>query len=136
MVVCQICGLKEGEWQCSVCQRVVCTDHAVPTQQGVFCTDHAPQKNVQIQVQQKEPGKTSGGKDLRNLFITLLALTIGLALILFIGQSFIDTASSPGSPAEPLANIMKAYGALIIGGMGAFTALIGLAWLVARRSRV
>ena len=136
MVVCQICGLKEGEWQCSVCKRVICTDHAVPTKQGVFCTDDAPQKNNQAQAQAKKTGQTSSAKGLLSLFITLLALTIGLALIVFIGQSFIDAAASQSPVVEPFANAMKSGGILIIIGMGALTALIGVAWLVARRSRV
>lgn len=136
MVVCQMCGLKEGEWQCSVCQRIVCTDHAVPTSDGVFCTDHSPQKEVQTQTQEKKREQSSGARNLRSLFITLLALTVGLGLIVMIGQSFVDAMDFPGSIVGPFASAIRAGGMLIVGGIGAFTALIGLAWLVARRSRV
>ncbi len=131
---CQICGQKEGEWQCSVCGRVVCTDHAIPTPEGVFCAEHAPQKTGKAKEQAKG-GQTSGARALKTLFVTMVILTTGLAAIVLIGQSAISSDPS-ATQVLPFANAIKTAGNLIVGGVGAFTLLIGVAWLVARRSSV
>jgi hypothetical protein len=138
MAVCERCGKEEGEWQCQVCRRLIGENCARPTAQGVFCVDHVPVEGV------KPKAKTSmvsaGSGIMKSLFITMLFLTLGLGLIVMIGDFFINMIEVPtGAPgfAQDIINLItrvRGSGTLILLGMGALTAVLGIAWLSSRKA--
>jgi len=128
MVPCQRCGKGEAEWRCQTCGRVVDTACARTLPEGVFCLDHVP-KPGQKYVEKKEGG---GSKSLKQLFMTLLFLTIGLALIIFVGDYLLGATLGGLADTTGISKALRGAGWMIVYGMGGLTALIGLAWLATR----
>ena len=84
---CQRCGKKEGEYFCSVCNRVICSNCEVASGGKIYCLDDAPKKtpsNVPQQVKPKE------SRILKDLIFTDIALLIGITIIFFISNSVIS----------------------------------------------
>lgn len=125
MVPCQRCGKGEAEWRCQACGRVVDTACARTVPDGVFCLDHVPRQTAE----KKEGG---GSKALKQLFMTLLFLTGGLALIIFVGDYLLNATLSGLADTMGISKALKGTGWTIVYGMGGLTALIGLAWIVTR----
>lgn len=92
---CQRCGKNEGEYLCSVCNRIVCSDCKVVDNGKIYCLDHAPRK---AQGFEKEPiqGETvpqespKSLKILKELIYADLILLIGVATIYFISNFLIS----------------------------------------------
>jgi len=131
MVPCQRCGKGEAEWRCQTCGRVVDTACARPTQEGVFCADHLPGTGGKAAA--KKGGWSEGSKSLQQLFMTLLFLTLGLALIIFVGDIMIGRVL--GSLTGNVMNVdsLKSIAWIIVYGMGGLTAVIGVAWLFTKK---
>ncbi|NIO44756.1 MAG: hypothetical protein GTN36_04345 [Candidatus Aenigmarchaeota archaeon] len=106
---CERCGKVEGEYLCSVCKRVVCSDCKVVDKGKVFCADHAPKTiaptktpaPIQPPQSKKEP---TIFKILRELIYTFLILLIGIIIIFAISNYFISDLLS--SIAETVSDIL------------------------------
>jgi hypothetical protein len=131
MVLCQRCGKGEAEWQCKVCGRVVDTACARPTPDGVFCIDHVPMPGKEIKQTEKKQG--GGSNALKQLFVTLLSLTLGLALIIYVGDYMITRVLGEIGSNMGISESLKSTGWTIVYGMGGLTLLIGLGWLLTTR---
>ncbi|MEM5804766.1 MAG: hypothetical protein QXU82_02885 [Candidatus Aenigmatarchaeota archaeon] len=138
MAVCERCGKGEGEWRCQTCGKVVCENCARPTAQGVYCADHVP---TIIKGGGKAAALPSAGSSIfKSLFMMILFLTLGLGLIIIIGDFFIGMIQVPaGTPdfAQGIIDIIiriKGSGTLILLGMAALTALLGVAWYGSRKA--
>ncbi len=83
---CERCSRNEGEYLCSECKRVVCSDCKVINQGKVYCLDHSPVRPSQQNVQAKPPEF----KSLKEVIYADLALLIGLSVIFFISNSLIS----------------------------------------------
>lgn len=132
MAVCERCGKGEAEWQCKVCGRVVDTACARPTTDGVFCADHVPKPGETAKQAEKKEG--GGSKALRSLFLTLLFLTLGLALLIYVGDYLIGKTLAGIADTTGISDALKTSGWIIVYGMGGLTALIGLGWVATMRS--
>lgn len=86
---CQRCEKNEGEYLCSVCNRVVCSDCKVIDAGKVYCSDHAPKKEL---TQQKTKPKSF--KTLKRLIYTDLILLIGVIIIFIISNFYISNLLS------------------------------------------
>lgn len=115
---CAICGKQPGEWQCSVCGRLVCRAHARTVNGKVYCTEHAPQKPAL--------------KQLRTAIWTVAILLIGAGAITYIGEQFITAVPAVPFIQETL-NMMKTTGMLVVTGLGAILAVLVIAYLALRR---
>lgn len=128
-MICQRCGREEGEWRCSACGRIVCTDCTKTEKGKVYCLDHAPSS---ISKEKKEyPVGEEKGKPVKMLFYTVLILTIGLYAIVHIMERFMEGMSVP--EAMPFVEILKNTGMIIVYGMAGLTILLGIGYLIARR---
>ncbi len=85
---CQICKKKLGEYQCSVCKKLVCEDHHKTIDGKVYCTEHLP----------KEPGRKQG---IKKAIITVFILLVGVVSISYILEYYIG-ASPMFSDVAPL----------------------------------
>ena len=132
MVPCQRCGKGEAEWRCQTCGRVVDTACARPTPNGVFCVDHVPKPGETTKQEEKKEG--GGSKALKQLFMTLLFLTVGLALIIFVSDYLVSKTLAGLSDTTGFSQFLKTTGWMIVYGMGGLTVLIGLAWIATLRS--
>jgi len=82
---CKRCGKNEGEYLCSVCNRVVCSDCKVIEGGKVYCLDHVPKKEL---VQQETKPKSF--KTLKKLIYTDIILLIGVIIIFIISNFYIS----------------------------------------------
>ena len=138
MVACERCGRGEGEWRCQVCGKVVCENCARPTDKGVFCIDHVPIERSTGEIREKrKPGP--GAQVMKSLFMVMLALTLGLGLIVIIGDFFVNMIGIPSVDGGYGQNILdlivrvKGSGTLIVMGMVVITVLLGIGYIAARR---
>jgi len=127
---CERCGKREGEWQCQVCRRVICSQCARPTPGGVFCADDAPKKEVGSAPSERF-ARPEGSNPARTLFFTLLVLTLGVAGILFVADRFIFNTSI--AQVSGLVGTFKNVGTMIMAGLAALTALMFIAYMLTRR---
>lgn len=138
MPACERCGKGEAEWRCQVCGKIVCENCARPTDKGVFCADHVPIEKPRGEVKKKRE-ISAGAKAIKSIFIVMLVLTLGLGLIVSIGEVFISMVGIPtdAGPAQGIIDIIirvKGSGTLILVGMAIITALLGIAYIGARRA--
>lgn len=131
MPVCQRCGKGEAEWRCQVCGKIVCRGCARPMPEGVFCADHVPKEGEKVKEIKKKEVK--GSRALKQLFLMLLFLTGGLAVIVFVGDLLIGRILGGVPGTIEFAETLKRSGWIIVYGMSGLTALLGLAWLASRR---
>ncbi len=106
---CQRCGKNEGEYLCSVCNRVVCSDCKVIKNGKVYCLDDIPkvpeisssQSKEIVQNEVAQEGVTQSGatqerpkpkifKILKELIYTDLIFLIGVIIIYAISNFFIS----------------------------------------------
>ncbi len=90
---CQRCGKKEGEYFCSVCNRVVCSDCKFIDKGKIYCSDHAPKTvaapqstTPTVPQQKKQPVIL---RILKELIYTVFLLLIGIIIIFAISNYFI-----------------------------------------------
>lgn len=137
-MLCPICHKNEGEWQCKVCRRIVCTNDARPSSSGVYCVEHVPSA-VKQSSDQKFPREESGSaKALKGAFFTMLVLTIGLGVIIYIGQIFVEQFASQAetsalSSIKYTLDSLQSVGNLIFYFMVFLTIVLGVGWLALRR---
>jgi hypothetical protein len=106
---------------------VVDTACARTTPEGVFCLDHVPKPG-----QKAEKKEGGGSTSLKQLFMTLLFLTAGLALLIFVGEYLLSSTVGGMADTTGISNALKNTGWTIVYGMGGLTALIGLIWIATR----
>ncbi len=132
-MLCPICYKKEGEWQCQVCKRIVCADDARPTGNGVFCVQHAPQS---FQNKQQSPAieESESVKSVKSAFFTVLFLTLGMAIIGFVGQQFVQTTELPENVQDAIKSLTS-VGITVISLMGVVTLILGVAYFAVRKRK-
>jgi hypothetical protein len=82
------------------------------------------------QAEKKEGG---GSNALKQLFMTLLFLTAGLALIVFVGDYLVGKTLAGLADTTGFSQFLKTTGWMIVYGMGGLTVLICLAWIATLR---
>ncbi len=140
-MLCPICHIKEGEWQCQTCRRIVCVNDARPTEKGVYCSEHFPE-NLKPPAERKSflHEESDSEKTVKGAFVTLLFLTVGLGIIIYIGQTFVDQFSAQaGNPSiaqvKSAIDSLQSVGMLILYFMAFLTAVLGLGWFALSRQR-
>ena len=127
---CQICNEKLGEYQCSVCGKVVCKDHSRTVDGKIYCIDHIPAQVIEKEETPK-PTPSNAEKAIRNLIITLLALLLGLGAIYYIFQaSIIELFGTEGFLG--LAGSIQSTINLLFIGIGGLTLLLIIIYLFIR----
>ncbi len=81
---CQRCGKSEGDYLCSVCNRVVCENCKFIDNGKVYCLDHTSRKGL---VQEPKP---KSHKTLKELIAADIILLIGISIIFFISNTLIS----------------------------------------------
>jgi len=83
---CERCGKKEGEYLCSVCNRIICSDCKLIDKGKVYCLDHAPKEVTQAAQKETKP---KSFRILKELILTVLILLIGIVIIYYISNFYI-----------------------------------------------
>jgi hypothetical protein len=85
---CQRCSKNEGEFLCSVCNRVVCSSCKTENNGKIYCSDHDPLKKFQDQVvlQPKSQYKT-----LKDVIYADAILLIGFSVIFYFSNTVISS---------------------------------------------
>ena len=83
----------------------------------------------------KPAKKENGSKALKQLFVMLLFLTIGLALLIFVGDWLLQNVLGGLADTTGIGEALKTSGWLIVYGAGGLTALLGLILLFSRQKR-
>lgn len=84
---CQRCSRKEGEYLCSVCERIVCADCKVISTGRVFCLDHSPLKASGKEAAQEKPRPNF--KTAKDIAYASFILLLGVVGIFFVTTKFI-----------------------------------------------
>ena len=84
---CERCGKNEGEYLCSVCNRVVCESCKVKDSGKIYCLDHVSKKEL-VQKETK-PSEPMSLKIIKELIYTDIILLIGIVVIFAISNFFI-----------------------------------------------
>ncbi len=137
-MLCPICHKLEGEWQCQICRRVICSNDARPTSSGVYCVEHAPAQERKISAAQTLHEESGTLKSVKSMFVAVLFLTIGLGIIIYAGQIFVDqfaaqAGESGFSQIKSAVSSLQSVGNLIFYFMIFITAVLGFAWLALSR---
>lgn len=98
--------------------------------EGVFCVEHAPKAGEKP----KGAEKKKGSKALKQLFMMVLFLTAGLALLIFVGNYLLQSILGGMADSSGVAQALRSSGWMIVYGMGGLTILLGLMWAISRRS--
>lgn len=129
---CQRCGKGFAEWQCKDCGRIVCTDCVRNTENGIYCEDcYQKQKNRGRDPNIKKDGSKPMSSGFKKILITLIILDIGLALILFIGNYFIDQMSIEFG--QEYVKLFQDFGQTILYGIVGITIALFIMYLIAER---
>jgi hypothetical protein len=92
---CQRCNQNEGEFLCSACNRVVCSNCKVIDGGKVYCIDHAPRAGLLLNESTKQRTEPKIIKTLKELIYADAILLIGIIIIFVIANFFIrDMLSS------------------------------------------
>ena len=126
---CQRCGKELGEYQCSVCKKIIGRNCTVNTENTIFCLEHAPQtRPVQT------TGKPRGSPTIRNMIIYLTIGLAALAAIFFLTTNYIAQLGVPNE-ILPIINTLRSVQIFILGGVGAIWFLMIIFYIITR-SRV
>jgi hypothetical protein len=92
---CQRCNQNEGEYLCSVCNRVVCSNCKVIDGGKVYCSDHSPRAGLVANENAKQKTEPKIIKTLKELVYADVILLIGIIIIFVVANFFIrDMLSS------------------------------------------
>ena len=92
---CQRCNQNEGEFLCSVCNRVVCSNCKVIDGGKVYCADHAPRAGLVVSNNTKQRTEPKIIKTLKELIYADAILLTGILIIFLVANFFIrDMVSS------------------------------------------
>lgn len=80
------------------------------------------------------PKTEEKGKGMKQLFITLLILTIGLFIILMVGDWLFGTLPLPTGTMD-LQGMLRSTGMTIVYALAGITGLVFIGWLFARRTK-
>ena len=101
---CQRCNQNEGEYLCSVCNRVVCSNCKVIDGGKVYCTDHSPRAGLVANENAKQRTEPKIIKTLKELIYADAILLTGILIIFLLANFFIRNIMS--SLAEQLGSIL------------------------------
>jgi ABC-type multidrug transport system fused ATPase/permease subunit len=87
LMQCQRCGKKLGEYLCSECNRVVCSDCKVIKDGKILCLDCAKVEDKSL-------------KSIKKAIYTVLIFLCGVFIIYFIANSYISKIEMPGEALE------------------------------------
>ena len=83
---CQRCSKNEGEYLCSVCGRIVCSDCKTINEGKVYCSDHSPIRQTQEQTSQQQKPQY---KTLKDIIYADAIMLIGVSVIFYFSNSVI-----------------------------------------------
>ena len=124
---CQICGEKLGEYECSVCGKIVCEDHYKTIKGKVYCINHVPGAKEET----KKPGqeKLSG---IKKAIATVVILMIAVIAVYFILNSVVS-ASPLFSDIIPLLTGFTSLVMLILSGLTGILVLLIIFYVAVSR---
>lgn len=115
---CQICGKEPGEYECSVCGKIVCENHHKTINGKVYCTEHVPKKPV-------SPG-------LKSAIYTVFILLVGVLIVSYILNNTIK-GSSLFTNIIPLTSGFATFSNLIVIALSAILAVLIIVYLILSR---
>lgn len=101
---CQRCSQNEGEFLCSTCNRIVCSNCKVIDGGKVYCADHAPRAGLVVSDSTKQRTEPKIIKTLKELIYADAILLTGILVIFLIANFFIRDMIS--SLAEQVGSIL------------------------------
>jgi hypothetical protein len=125
---CQSCNKGFAEWQCKSCDKIVCTNCVRNTQDGVYCNDcFGKQMNRGTNPNVVQPKKKSSS-GFKKILITLIILDIGLALLFFIGNYFIEQMNTQFG--QDYVQLFQSFGETILYGVVGITIVLFVMFIV------
>ena len=128
---CETCGKKLGEYVCSVCEKVVCSDCKTIKNGKVFCLEHSS-----IEKKPLKPVRT-GLNTLKTAIISVFISLVGVVLIYFIANYYIiQLEITPDIPiVMDLLTMFESFGMYIIGTLVVILIALIIAFAGWRRRR-
>ena len=115
---CQICNKKNGDYQCSVCKKIVCEKHHKTINGIVYCTQDLPKRPVM--------------SSLRTAIYTVLILLAGVATITYIMNNYL--VSMPlFTDVIPITTGLTAFANLISISLGTLLVILIIAYAILSR---
>ena len=118
---CYICKQKLGEYECSVCNNLVCKDHYRSVNNKIYCVKHIP-TNPTLNT-------------LKNAIVSVFVILLGMLLIAFIANYY----AAQTAAIAPLLSFMNAFAAvqtMLISGVALILFILILAYLLLRRKYI
>ena len=101
---CQRCNQNEGEYLCSACNRVVCSNCKIIDGGKIYCADHAPRTLQAISYSAKQTTEPKIIRTLKELIYADAILLTGFIIIFVVANFFIRGMLS--SLAEQIGSIL------------------------------
>jgi len=128
-VKCENCGKNLGEYKCSVCGKVVCSDCKTTSNGKILCLEHSKET--------LKPPKKTGLKLLRKGIMAVFIILVGVVLIFFITNYYIIKLELP--PDIPVImdvlSLFESFGLHLIIALTAILALLIVVFVILRRRR-
>lgn len=126
---CERCNKNLGEYKCSVCNKIVCSDCKTILNGKIVCLDHS-QETV-------KPPKKIGLKALKMGIMGVFIILVGVVLIFFITNYYIIQIELP--PDIPLImdilSLFESFGLHLIVALTIILILLIVAFVILRRRR-
>ena len=127
---CYICNKNLGEYECSVCNKLVCEEHHKTIDGKIYCTNHTPG-----QVPKKEE-KSARLSAIRSAVIGLGFTLVGMLVIVYIANYYITQYNAIPILGEGFVNAFKSVQFLMVAGIGFIFLILVIAYLAMRRKYI
>lgn len=129
---CERCDKNLGEYKCSVCGKIVCSDCKAIVNGKIICLDH-PEEGV-------KPPKKTGQKILKRGIMAVFIILIGVVLIFFITNYYIIKLELPPEISQidaimSILNLFESFGLRLIIAITVILILLIVAFVILRRRR-
>ena len=126
---CYICNKNLGEYECSVCHRLVCEEHHKSINDKIYCVNHAPRK---ISKTEKKPRL----ENMKSAVIGVGFTLIGMLVIAYIANFYMTQYKTIPIVGEGFVNAFKSVQTLMISGIGFIFLILVIAYLAMRRKYI
>jgi len=128
---CERCNKNLGEYKCSVCGKIICSDCKTIVNEKISCLDH-PKETV-------KPKKT-GLNILKKGIIAVFIVLIGVVLIFFITNYYIIKLELPPEISQlpaimDILSLFESFGLHLIIAITVILILLIVAFVILRRRR-
>lgn len=129
---CEKCGKNLGEYKCSICNKIICSDCKTIVNKKIVCIDH-PKETA------KPPKKTSL-KILKKGIMAVFIILVGVVLIFFIANYYIIKLELPPEISQvpaimDILNLFESFGLHLIVAITMVLVLLIVTFVILRRRR-